>query len=94
MAMISSLAKRNSFLMKSSAKERDDAEAILPKSYEVPGSYASLGARPNFCHNRLRETGRPVSRVASHRIFLRRMYFGIHNDWATTITPSIQPIPR
>ena len=87
-----SLANQNSFFDKVVREGKTDAEGNASESYEVPGSYANMGAlQTNFYTTVFDETGRPVSRVTSLDIFTQDVFFGIRNDWAYYY-PLNQPI--
>jgi alpha-2-macroglobulin len=77
-----SLANQNSFFDKVVKEGKTDAEGNATESYEVPATYANMGAlQTNFYTTVFDETGRPVSRASSMDIFTQDIFFGIKYDW-------------
>ena len=77
-----SLANQNSFFDKEVKEGKTDAEGNASEVYEVPATYANMGAlQTNFYTTVFDETGRPVSRATSVDVFTQDVFFGIKYDW-------------
>lgn len=77
-----SLANQNTFFDKVVKEGKTDAEGNAAEVYEVPATYANMGAlRTNFYTTVFDETGRPVSRASSADIYTQDVFFGVKRDW-------------
>jgi uncharacterized protein YfaS (alpha-2-macroglobulin family) len=77
-----SLANQNSFFDKVVKEGKTDAEGNASINYDVPATYANMGAlQTSFYTTVFDETGRPVSRATSIDIYTQDVFFGVKRDW-------------
>jgi uncharacterized protein YfaS (alpha-2-macroglobulin family) len=77
-----SLANQNTFFDKVVKEGKTDEAGNASETYEVPASYANMGAlQTSFYTTVFDETGRPVSRAASVDLFTQDVFFGVKRDW-------------
>ncbi len=78
-----SLANQNTFFDKLVKEGKTDAEGNARIAYNVPATYANMGAlQTNFYSTVFDETGRPVSRALSVDVYTQDVFFGVKNDWS------------
>lgn len=76
------LANQQTFFDKKVQEGTTDNEGNASFLYEVPSTYANMGAlQTNFYTTVFDETGRPVSRAASIDVFTQDVFFGVKQDW-------------